>query len=123
LSTLQLSPSLPKRVFGVDGADQVGLTDFCNYFQKLTGGCSLWAVALLAAGQSSAITTTYTGQYVMDGFLTLSIPMRWRAIITRLIAITPCVIVSIAFPNNLNQMVNIVNSSLSVLLPFAFTPS
>jgi natural resistance-associated macrophage protein 2 len=111
-----------ERVFGVDGADQVGLTDFCNYFQKLTGGCSLWAVALLAAGQSSAITTTYTGQYVMDGFLTISIPMQWRAIMTRLVAITPCVIVSIAFPNNMNKMVNVVNSSLSVLLPFAFTP-
>ena len=111
-----------ERVFGVEGADQVGITDFCDYFQKLTGGCSLWAIALLAAGQSSAITTTYTGQYVMDGFLQISIPIKWRAIITRLVAITPCVIVSLAFPNDLNKMVNIVNSSLSFLLPFAFTP-
>lgn len=51
-----------ERVYGTENATQVGLSDFCDYFQKLTGGCVLWAVALLAAGQSSAITTTYTGQ-------------------------------------------------------------
>lgn len=109
-------------VFGAENAELVGLTDFCDYFQNLTGGCSLWAIALLAAGQSSAITTTYTGQYVMDGFLNIQLPLKWRAIVTRLVAIAPCVVVSLVFPNQLNQMVNIVNSSLSFLLPFAFTP-
>lgn len=111
-----------ERVFGTDGASSVGLTDFCSYFKTLKGGCILWAVALLAAGQSSAITTTFTGQFVMDGFLNLKLPVRWRAIITRLVAIAPCVVVSAAFPNDLNRMVNIVNASLSFLLPFALTP-
>jgi natural resistance-associated macrophage protein 2 len=105
-----------------DVADKVGLTNFCSYLSKLPGGCWLWAMALLAAGQSSAITTTYTGQYVMDGFLNLSIPIKWRAIVTRLVAILPCIIVSAAFPNHMNDIVNLVNSSLSVLLPFAFIP-
>ena len=109
-------------VFGTDEAASVGLTNFCDYFKALVSGCSLWGVALLAAGQSSAITTTYTGQYVMDGFLKLNFSLRIRAIITRLVAITPCVLVSIMFPNRLNQMVNIVNAALSFLLPFAFTP-
>ena len=77
---------------------------------------------LLAAGQSSAITTTYIGQSVMDGFLNLDLPMKWRAIGTRLVAIAPCVFVSALFPNDLNQMVNLVNAGLSFLLPFAFTP-
>jgi natural resistance-associated macrophage protein 2 len=111
-----------EQVYGADGADQVGLTDFCDYFRKLKGGCVLWGIALLAAGQSSAITTTYTGQYVMDGFLDLRLPVQWRAVITRLVAITPCVLVSVLLPNQMNRMVNIVNSSLSFLLPFAFTP-
>lgn len=109
-------------VFGSEGAEDVGLTDFCGYFRGLKGGCVLWGVALLAAGQSSAITTTYTGQYVMDGFLNIRLPIAARAIVTRLVAIIPCIIVSAAFPNDLNKMVNIVNSSLSFLLPFAFTP-
>ena len=46
-------------VQGTDHAEKVGLTDFCDYFRTLKGGCRLWGLALLAAGQSSAITTTY----------------------------------------------------------------
>jgi len=109
-------------VRGTANADFVGLTDFCNYFKTLQGGCFLWGVALTAAGQSSAITTTFTGQYVMDGFLEIRLPVWQRAVLTRLVAILPCVIVSVAVPHRLNQVVNIVNSSLSVLLPFALTP-
>ena len=111
-------------VYGTDDAGDVGLTDFCDYFKTLKGGCKLWGLALLAAGQSSAITTTYSGQYVMDGFLQIRLPVWGRAIMTRLVAITPCVIVSIMFPSGpaLNEIVNIVNSSLSILLPFALTP-
>jgi len=111
-----------ERVYGQEDAEGVGLSDFCRFFKNLAGGCSFWAIALLAAGQSSAITTTYTGQYVMDGFLNLRIPVKVRAIMTRLIAITPCVIISILLPDRLNQMVNVVNALLSFLLPFAFTP-
>jgi len=109
-------------VYGTEDASEVGLTDFCDYFARLKAGCAMWGVALLAAGQSSAITTTYTGQYIMDGFLNLQIPIAYRAIFTRLTAITPCVFVSILFPNQLNQMINLVNSLLSLLLPFALTP-
>ena len=111
-------------VQGTELAENVGLTDFCDYFRTLKGGCKFWGMALLAAGQSSAITTTYSGQYVMDGFLQIRLPVWSRAVITRLVAITPCVIVSVMFPSGpaLNKIVNIVNSSLSVLLPFALTP-
>ncbi len=111
-----------ERVYGTDGAERVGLTDFCKYFETLVAGCSLWGITLLAAGQSSAITTTHTGQYVMDGFLNLSIPVKARAVLTRLVAITPCIIVSVLLPDHLNQIVNVVNALLSFLLPFAFTP-
>ena len=97
----------------------VGLTTFGSYLKH---GSYLFGIALLAAGQSSAITTTFTGQYVMDGFLHIRLPMHWRAIVTRLIAITPCVLVSIFMPHQLNQLVNLVNATLSILLPFAFTP-
>jgi Mn2+/Fe2+ NRAMP family transporter len=108
----------------VSDAANVGLTDFCEYFRSIKGGCLFWGVALLAAGQSSAVTTTFTGQYVMDGFLKLRLPVWQRAVVTRLVAITPCIIVSVMFPSGpeLNKLVNVVNSSLSVLLPFALTP-
>jgi hypothetical protein len=58
----------------------------------------------------------------MDGFLEIRLPTEIRAIVTRLIAITPCVIVSVMFPAYLNTMVNIVNAALSFLLPFALLP-
>ena len=98
---------------------QVGLTTFANYLKT---GALLFGIALLASGQSSAITTTYAGQHIMDGFLNIRLPIRWRAICTRLVAIVPCVVVSVFVPHQLNQLVNIVNSSLSLLLPFALTP-
>jgi len=111
-----------ERVYGTENAELVGLTDFCNYFLSLKGGCLMWGIALLAGGQSSAITTTYTGQYIMDGFLKIRLPMKVRAVVTRLVAITPCVIVSIFFPKHLNKMINFVNAALGFLLPFALLP-
>ncbi|KAL7476314.1 hypothetical protein ACHAW6_002185 [Cyclotella cf. meneghiniana] len=111
-----------ERVYGSERADTVGLTDFCSYFLTLKGGCLFWGIALLVAGQSSAITTTYSGQVVMDGFLNLRLPIRVRALVTRLVAIMPCVMVSILFPNGLNLMINIVNAMLGFLLPLALLP-
>lgn len=48
-----------------------------------------FAVALIAAGQSSTITGTLAGQIVMEGYLNLRIQPWIRRIITRLIAILP----------------------------------
>merc|ERR1719491_1955974 len=109
-------------VYGSADAASVGLTDFCLYFQSLPAGCALWSVALLSAGQSGAITTTFTGTVVMDGFLQLKIPVAVRSIVTRIVAIVPSVICAVLFPTKLNQMINVVNALLGLLLPFAFTP-
>jgi len=112
-----------QRIKGMPNADGVGLTDFCNYILSLPCGCMLWGLALLASGQSSAVTTTFAGQYIMDGFLNLRLDVGKRAILTRLVAICPCVVVSVALePRALNSMVNIVNAAISLLLPFALTP-
>ena len=104
-------------------ADEVqGNSDFCK-FLAVKSGCALWAMALLAAGQSSAITTTYAGQYIMDGFLNMRLHMWQRAILTRLTAIVPSVLVAVfGTTSMLNQMVNFVNASLALLLPFALVP-
>ena len=104
-------------------ADEVqGNSDFCK-FLTVKNGCLLWALTLLAAGQSSAITTTYSGQYIMDGFLQMRLPMWKRAILTRLSAIIPAVLVAVfGDDSSLNQMVNFVNASLALLLPFALVP-
>ena len=38
----------------------------------------IWALGLLAAGQSSTMTGTYTGQFVMQGYLDLKVPPHRR---------------------------------------------
>lgn len=49
----------------------------------------LFAIALIAAGQSSTITGTLAGQVIMEGYLNLRLQPWIRRIITRLIAIVP----------------------------------
>ncbi|GFZ03996.1 NRAMP metal ion transporter 6 [Actinidia rufa] len=55
----------------------------------------LFAIALLASGQSSTITGTYAGQYVMQGFLNLRLKPWIRNFLTRCLAIVPSLIVAI----------------------------
>ncbi|CAN1234448.1 Metal transporter Nramp5 [Linum perenne] len=55
----------------------------------------LYGIALLASGQSSAITGTYAGQFIMQGFLDLKMRPWLRNLITRSIAITPSLVVAI----------------------------
>jgi len=109
-------------VFGMEGADEAGINDF-DSFLVIPGSAYIWAVSLLFAGQAAAITTTYSGQIVMEGFVNIRLKSWQRALITRAIAIIPCVIVAVVFEGNvLNQIVNYVNVSLAFLLPFALTP-
>jgi manganese transport protein len=49
----------------------------------------LFAVALIAAGQSSTITGTLAGQVVMEGYLNLRLRPWIRRLLTRMIAIVP----------------------------------
>jgi manganese transport protein len=49
----------------------------------------LFAIALIAAGQSSTITGTLAGQVVMEGYLNLRLQPWLRRLLTRLIAIIP----------------------------------
>jgi NRAMP (natural resistance-associated macrophage protein)-like metal ion transporter len=112
-----------EKILNEPGADTAGLTNFYSYIAQVPGSRWLWGLSLLAAGQSSAITTTYAGQYIMDGFLNIRVSMWKRALLTRTIAILPCVAVSVFLRGAaLNQAVNIVNAALAILLPFAFTP-
>ena len=55
----------------------------------------LFARALLASGQSSTITGTYAGQYVMQGFLDLRLEPWLRNFLTRCLAIIPSLVVAI----------------------------
>jgi manganese transport protein len=82
-----------------------------------------FAVALLAAGQSSTITGTIAGQIVMEGFLNLRIRPWLRRIVTRGIALVPAVVViAAAGDNGLYRLLILSQVVLSLQLPFATIP-
>lgn len=83
----------------------------------------LFAVALIAAGQSSTITGTLAGQIVMEGYLNLRIQPWVRRIITRLIAIVPAVLVIYIFGEGITgKMLIFSQVVLSLQLGFAIIP-
>ncbi len=83
----------------------------------------LFAVALIAAGQSSTITGTLAGQIIMEGYLNLRIQPWVRRIITRLIAIVPAVIAIVVFGEAVTGKLLILSQViLSLQLGFAIIP-
>jgi manganese transport protein len=82
-----------------------------------------FALALLAAGQSSTITGTLAGQIVMEGFVHIQIKPWIRRLTTRLMALTPAVIViSIAGDHGSYRLLIWSQVILSLQLPFAIVP-
>ncbi|KAK2973152.1 hypothetical protein RJ640_021365 [Escallonia rubra] len=83
----------------------------------------LFAIALLASGQSSTITGTYAGQYVMQGFLDLRLKPWLRNFLTRCLAIVPSLIVAlIGGSAGAGKLIIIASMILSFELPFALIP-
>ena len=84
----------------------------------------LFAVALLASGQASTITGTLAGQVVMEGFMHWRLPPWVRRIITRMLAITPAVlIIGIrGEATGVNDLLNLSQVVLALQLPFAMFP-
>jgi len=83
----------------------------------------LFAIALIASGQSSTITGTLAGQIVMEGYLQLRIAPWVRRLMTRLIAIIPAVIVIlINGEENIDSLLVLSQVILSLQLGFAIIP-
>ena len=83
----------------------------------------LFAVALIAAGQSSTVTGTLAGQIIMEGYLSLRINPWLRRLITRLIAITPALIVILIYGEQKVDMLLVLSQVLlSLQLGFAIIP-
>uniref|UniRef100_A0AAX7VHF7 Solute carrier family 11 member 2 n=1 Tax=Astatotilapia calliptera TaxID=8154 RepID=A0AAX7VHF7_ASTCA len=83
----------------------------------------IWAVGILAAGQSSTMTGTYSGQFVMEGFLNLRWSRFARVLLTRTLAIMPTLLVAIFQDvQHLTGMNDFLNVLQSMQLPFALIP-
>jgi manganese transport protein len=84
---------------------------------------TVFAIALIAAGQSSTITGTLAGQIVMEGYLRLRINPLLRRLITRLIAIVPALVVIYIYGDaKLDALLILSQVILSLQLGFAVIP-
>jgi manganese transport protein len=101
------------------------LGDAQKLLKPILGGAAAtaFAVALLAAGQSSTITGTLAGQIVMEGFLNWKVAPHVRRIVTRLLAVVPAmVIILISGGNDTTRILTWSQVALSLQLPFAIVP-
>ncbi|MGD0208569.1 MAG: Nramp family divalent metal transporter [Verrucomicrobiota bacterium] len=88
-----------------------------------TAASTLFAVALLASGQSSTITGTLAGQVVMEGFMSWRIRPWIRRMISRTLAVVPAIwIISIRGNGSVTDLVNLSQVILCFILPFAMFP-
>ena len=84
---------------------------------------TLFAVALLASGQSSTITGTLAGQVVMEGFMHWRIEPWVRRLITRTLAILPAVLViGLRGDSSVTDLLTLSQVVLALQLPFAMWP-
>ncbi len=83
----------------------------------------LFAIALIASGQSSTLTGTLAGQIVMEGYLQLRINPWVRRLMTRLLAIAPAVAVILLLgESQVDNLLVLSQVILSVQLGFAVIP-
>src|SRR2546426_8273811 len=88
-----------------------------------TAASTLFAVALLASGQSSTITGTLAGQVVMEGFMHWRIKPWVRRLITRSLAILPAVfIIGLRGDSSVTDLLTLSQVVLALQLPFAMFP-
>ncbi|HXU19059.1 MAG TPA: Nramp family divalent metal transporter [Verrucomicrobiae bacterium] len=84
---------------------------------------TLFALALLASGQSSTITGTLAGQVVMEGFMHWRIQPWVRRLITRTLAILPAVfIIGLRGDSSVTDLLTLSQVVLALQLPFAMFP-
>ncbi|CAA93297.1 plasma membrane Nramp family manganese ion transmembrane transporter [Schizosaccharomyces pombe] len=107
---------------GADTSDLFSIYDLLKEYVSISCG-RLFAVALLFSGMSAGYVCTIAGQIVSEGYINWNLRPWLRRVITRAIAIIPCLVVSAAVgQSGLNQVLNASQVCLSILLPFLTFP-
>lgn len=127
LINLSVIAIFAKGFYGSEDSDQLGLANAGVYLGNSFGSAirMIWAMGLVASGQSSTMTGAYAGQFAMQGFLNLKIASWKRAVITRCFALVPCLFVACMFGgghSGLDALNGYLNILQSFVLPFAVVP-
>lgn len=107
---------------GASNADLYSIYDMLvNILSKAAG--IIFMLALLFSGESAGIVCTLAGQIVAEGHMKWKFKPWKRRIITRLIAIFPCLVVTgVVGKNGLGATLNASQVALCILLPFLALP-
>ncbi|MDI9349151.1 MAG: Nramp family divalent metal transporter [Candidatus Symbiobacter sp.] len=88
-----------------------------------TGGATIFALSLLAAGQSAITSCTLAGQIILDGFWQLRLPPMIRLAVTRCLALIPALAVPILWPMvSVDRLLILSQVVLSFSLPIILVP-
>ncbi len=114
-------------VFHFSGhGDVIAINDAYHLLTPLLGATAastLFALALLASGQSSTLTGTIAGQVILQGFLKLRIPCWQQRFLTRVTAVLPAwFAIAIWGESSLEKLLIVSQIVLSMQLPFAVVP-
>jgi manganese transport protein len=117
---------LAAAAFYTNGMHEVAeIQDAHKLLNHIFGGVAptLFAIALIAAGQSSTVTGTLAGQIIMEGHLNLRIQPWLRRLITRILAIIPAFFTILYFGDDaLSNLLILSQVVLSLQLGFAVIP-
>lgn len=117
---------LAAAAFYKNGLHEVAeIQDAYKLLGNIFGGVAptLFALALIAAGQSSTVTGTLAGQIIMEGHINLRIQPWLRRLITRLLAIIPAFFTILYFGDDaLSGLLILSQVVLSLQLGFAVIP-
>ncbi|KAI0763666.1 natural resistance-associated macrophage protein [Irpex lacteus] len=110
---------------GRDTGGPASLFDAYALLKQIVGqaAATLFALALLASGQSSSIIATMAGQTVSEGFLRWRVSPIMRRVITRSLGLVPSMAVAIAIGRNgVDALLVASQVALSIVLPFIVFP-
>ena len=112
--------------YGTEHSNVADIRDAYQLLSPVLGdsfASTMFALALLAAGQNSTLTGTMAGQIVMEGFLDLRLRPWVRRLLTRMMAIVPAVVVAIVYgETGITQLLVLSQVILSMQLSFAVVP-
>lgn len=106
----------------LETADLFTLHQLLNTHLSKTAG-AVFAFALLFSGLCGGTVVTIAGQMIMEGHVKVSMPPGLKRIITRIIAIIPCIVVVLfGGREGLSMVLNASQVVLSFMLPFVSAP-
>ncbi|KAI0082326.1 smf Mn2+ and Fe2+ transporter-like protein [Panus rudis PR-1116 ss-1] len=110
---------------GAGSGGPASLFDAHDLLKDIVGkpAATLFALALLASGQSSSIIATMAGQIVSEGFLRWRVSPIMRRLLTRSLGLVPSMVVAIGVGRSgVDTLLVASQVALSIVLPFIVFP-